>query len=47
MLGMLQAAGADLRARCSGRGWVPAQEAREWRRAACVEVLEALEPPGS
>lgn len=43
----LQAAGADLRARCSGRGWEPVQEAREWRRAGCIELLEALEPPGS
>ena len=47
LLRMLQEAGADLRARCGGRGWLPVEEAREWRRAACVELLEALEPPGS
>lgn len=47
VLTVLQAAGADLRARCSGRGWAPAQEAREWRRAACIELLQALDPPGS
>ena len=41
-LRMLGALGADLRLRARGSGRSPLEEAREWSRPACVELLEGL-----
>ena len=45
-LRVLQGAGGDLQRQCGRRGWTPLQEAEEWRRAACVELLWQLEGVG-
>lgn len=43
VLRVLQQHGGDLRRRCGGRGWLPLDEAREWRRQGCMDMLQALE----
>ncbi|KAL4443222.1 hypothetical protein ABPG75_010977 [Micractinium tetrahymenae] len=39
VLQVLQRHGGDLEARCGELGWTPLQEAEEWRRGSCVELL--------
>lgn len=43
VLQVLRRHGGDLRQHCGGRGWSPLDEAREWRRQACIDMLQALD----
>ena len=47
VLQVLQRHGGDLRRRSGARGWTPLDEAREWRRQACIDMLQGLEAEGN